>query len=415
MPGTVAVVGGGAAGFFAAISCAETDPDLRILLLEKSAGVLRKVRVSGGGRCNVTHSCFDPRELVTRYPRGARELLGPFHAWQPRDTIDWFESHGVALKTEADGRMFPISDSSATVIECLTSAAADLGVEVRTQAEVRSAARGSDGRFALESSCAESLGADRLIVASGGGKPSGGLDIARSFGHTVTELAPSLFTFHVDDPRIRGLQGLSVPDVRVACDETSLEQSGPMLITHWGLSGPAILKLSAWGAREFARMGYQFEIRINWMGGASADTAGRALREQKNSAGRQAVGSTPRFDLPRRVWRRLVAAAGIDATTQWAQLGRPQMESLIAQLIDSRMQVTGKSMNKEEFVTCGGVSLPEIDFKRMESKLVPGLHFAGEVLDIDGITGGFNFQAAWTTGRIAGTSAAGSLGPAPTA
>ncbi len=355
----------------------------------------------------MTHACFDPHELITRYPRGARELLGPFHVWQPGDTISWFESRGVALKTEADGRMFPTTDSSGTIIDCLSSTAADLGVELRTRTDVRSASVGPDGRFSLEVSGAAPLDADRLIIASGGGKPSGGLDIARSFGHTVTELAPSLFTFHIDDRRLRGLQGLTVPDVVVACDDIGLEQSGPLLITHWGVSGPAVLTLSAWGAREFSRMRYRFDVRIDWLGGDAPDAVTEALREQKRTSGPQTVGNRSPFELPRRLWRRLVAAAGVDTSTQWAQLDRPRLDSLVTQLVDSRLHVTGKSMNKEEFVTCGGVSLPEIDFRRMESKIVPGLHFAGEVLDIDGVTGGFNFQAAWTTGRIAGTSAAG--------
>lgn len=377
------------------------------MVFEKSAGVLRKVRVSGGGRCNVTHSCFDPAELVTRYPRGSRELLGPFHAWQPADTIEWFQSRGVPLKTESDGRMFPTTDSSATIIDCLVDAASELGVEVKTQANVRSASRSSAGRFVLDIGTGGSFEADRLIVASGGGEPSGGLSIARSFGHTITELAPSLFTFHIDDPRISGLQGLSVGNVRVDCPEVRLEQSGPMLITHWGLSGPAILKLSSWGARRFARLDYRFELRVNWLGAESFDDVRSALGDRRSDMGRKAVHTLCPFDLPKRIWQRLVEAAGIEVGSQWAQLGKAQMNALADQLVDSRFGVTGKSMNKEEFVTCGGVSLGEVDFRRMESRLAPGLHFAGEVLDIDGVTGGFNFQAAWTTGRIAGTSAAG--------
>lgn len=403
---SVAVVGGGAAGFFAAISCAEKDPDARVVLFEKSAQVLRKVRVSGGGRCNVTHACFDPRELVTRFPRGARELLGPFHTWQPEDTIAWFAAHGVPLKTEPDGRMFPTTDSSATVIDCLVATAAGLGVEVRTLSPVRSVLPGPAGGFALEVGDGEHFEADRLIVASGGGAQSGGLGLARSLGHTITELAPSLFTFHIDDPRIRGLQGLTIPDVRVSCPEVKLEQSGPMLITHWGLSGPAILKLSAWGARPLARVGYDFELVVNWVGGDSPDSVRGTLEDFKRDASRKSVHTVCPFDLPKRVWLRLAEAAGVGARLQWAQISKGQLGALVGQLTDCRFQVTGKSMNKEEFVTCGGVALREVDFRRMESKLVPGLHFAGEVLDIDGVTGGFNFQAAWTTGRIAGVAAA---------
>jgi predicted Rossmann fold flavoprotein len=405
-PLSVAVVGGGAAGFFAAISCAEEDPETRVVLFERSAQVLRKVRVSGGGRCNVTHACFDPRELVNRFPRGARELLGPFHTWQPEDTIAWFAARGVSLKTEADGRMFPTTDSSATVIDCLVATAAARGVEVRTHSPVRSVSLRPGGGFALKVGDGERFEADRLIVASGGGARSGGLDLASSLGHTITELAPSLFTFHIDDARIRGLQGLTVPEVRIAYREMGLEQSGPMLITHWGLSGPAILKLSAWGARPFARADYDFELVVSWVGGDSPDSVRSVLEGLKRDRPRKSVQTLCPFDLPRRIWVRLTEAAGVSTSLQWAQISKARLHALVEQLTNGRFHVTGKSMNKEEFVTCGGVSLREIDFRRMESKLVPGLYFAGEVLDIDGVTGGFNFQAAWTTGRIAGISAA---------
>ncbi len=403
---TVAVIGGGAAGFFSAIACAEANPNLRVVLFEKSAGILRKVRVSGGGRCNVTHACFDPAELVGHYPRGSRELLGPFYAWQPEDTIEWFRSRGVSLKTEADGRLFPITDSSSTIIDCLVEAAGEHGVDVRTQSDVRSASALPNGNFALSVGDEAVFEADRLIVASGGGKPSGGLALAKSFGHSITELAPSLFTFHIDDPRLAELSGVSVGDVRVSCQEMGLEQSGPMLITHWGLSGPAILKLSAWGARPFARKDYRFELHVNWCGDLTKAAVRQTLTEYKRGAGRGSVGATGPFQLPKRIWQRLVEAAGIVPQSQWAQLRQAELSDLSEQLAEARFHVTGKSMNKEEFVTCGGVALNEIDFKRMESRLVSGLYFAGEVLDIDGVTGGFNFQAAWTTGRIAGTSAA---------
>ena len=413
MPPTVAVIGGGAAGFFSAISCAEANPKSRVVLFEKSRHLLAKVRVSGGGRCNVTHSCFDPKELVARFPRGSRELLGPFHVWQPSDTITWFEARGVRLKTEADGRMFPTTDSSSTIIDCLVNAATELGVEVKTETDVRSVSTSASRRFTLGLGDGGSFEADRVIVASGGGKHSGGLSIAQSFGHTITELAPSLFTFHIDDPRIRGLQGLTVKHVRVACTEAELEETGPMLITHWGLSGPAILKLSAWGARPFARMGYDFELGINWLGDASIDAARTVLTDQKRDSARKAIRTACPFDLPKRLWERLTEAAGIAEQLQWANISKAQLSALVEQLVDSRVRVTGKTMNKEEFVTCGGVSLGEIDFKRLESRLFPGLYFAGEVLDIDGVTGGFNFQAAWTTGRIAGTSAAVSITDPP--
>lgn len=402
----VAIIGGGAAGFFAAISCAEANPDARVTVFEKSRHLLSKVRVSGGGRCNVTHACFDARELTKRYPRGARELLGPFHVWQPQDTVEWFESRGVALKTEPDGRMFPTTDSSETIIDCLLGEAHRLGIEVRIQSEIFSVSADPARGFVLSLADGARFEADKLVVASGGGERSGGLKIARELGHAITELAPSLFTFHIADPRIEGLQGLSAPNVRVSFPQAKLEQSGPMLVTHWGLSGPAILKLSAWGAREFARLDYRFELRVDWLGDATRADVLAKLAEQKRDAGRKTARANCPFELPRRIWERLTDAAGILADVPWAQLGKAQMEKLADELVDGRYAVTGKSMNKEEFVTCGGVKLSEVDFKRMESRLVPGLHFAGEVLDIDGVTGGFNFQAAWTTGRVAGVSAA---------
>lgn len=409
MQKTVAIIGGGAAGFFAAIACAEANRKARVIVFEKSRHILSKVRISGGGRCNLTHACFDPRELAGNYPRGSRELLGAFHSWQPGDTVDWFESKGVALKTEEDGRIFPATDSSSTIIDCLTDSARRLGIEVRTQSEIHSAVKSAAGLFALSLGDGDRMEADRVIIASGGGDGSGGVKIAGGFGHTITQLAPSLFTFHLDDPRIKGLQGLSVKNVRVVCEQAELEQTGPVLITHWGLSGPAILKLSAWGARKLAQLGYRFEIQINWLGGLSKEAARTLLRGQKQAAGRKSIPSNCPFDLPKRIWKRLTEAVGIKGQSQWAQLSKQQMEELADELVDGRFRVTGKSMNKEEFVTCGGVRLEEIDFRGMESKRISGLHFAGEVMDIDGLTGGFNLQAAWTTGRIAGTSIAKNL------
>jgi len=406
MQKTVAIIGGGAAGFFAAIACAEANCKARIVVFEKSRHILSKVRISGGGRCNLTHACFDPRELARSYPRGSRELLGAFHSWQPGDTVDWFESKGVALKTEEDGRIFPTTDSSSTIIDCLTASATGLGIEVRTQSEIHSVSKSASGLFALSLGDGDRMEADRVVIATGGGNGSGGLKMAGEFGHTITELAPSLFTFHVDDPRINGLQGLSVKNVHVACEQAKLEQIGPVLITHWGLSGPAILKLSAWGARTFAQLDYSFEIQINWVGDQSKEIVRTLLNDQKQVAGKKSISAHCPFDLPNRIWVRLTEAVGIKGRCQWAQLSRQQMAGLADELVDSRFRVTGKSMNKEEFVTCGGVRLGEVDFRRMESKRVSDLHFAGELLDIDGLTGGFNFQAAWTTGRIAGISVA---------
>jgi predicted Rossmann fold flavoprotein len=402
------VAGGGAAGFFAAIACAEANPAASVTLLEAAANPLAKVRISGGGRCNVTHACFEPRDLVLGYPRGGRELLGPFHVWQPRETAAWFADRGVRLKTEADGRMFPVTDLSATVVDCLLGAADRAGVRVRTRAGLLSAGRGGPAELAFLARLAtgEILPCDRLLLATGGGRSSAGLAVAQSLGHAIEPPVPSLFTFHIDDHRLRGLEGLSVPDAAVAMPAKRLASRGPLLVTHGGLSGPAILKLSAWGARELAACDYRFEISVEWSAGLNAARARDELRTGRAAHPRKQVPSWNPFLLPRRLWERLVDAAGIPAETVWASISNEGMRALAAQLTACRFAVAGKSLNKEEFVTCGGVRLAEVDFKTMESKLVPGLHFAGEVLDIDGLTGGFNLQAAWTTGRIAGLALA---------
>lgn len=401
----VAVIGGGAAGFFAAITAAETDPSRPVTLFEATAHPLAKVRVSGGGRCNVTHACFDAKTLTGFYPRGGRELLGAFHRWQPRDTVEWFAARGVELKTEADGRMFPISDSSATIVDCLTRAARGAGVEVRIQTPVRSA-RFESGRFELELGSGENRSAPRLILATGGGRSSAGFEIARQFGHTIEPLIPSLFTFHIDDPRLKGLEGLAVEGARAAVEGTALATSGAALVTHWGLSGPAILKLSAWAARELFARNYRFTLKLSWIGATRPDQVRTALAEGKISHARQRLTTWNPWGLPSRLWERIVATSGAAPELTWASASKAVLERLARETAEADFLVTGKSTNKEEFVTCGGVRLAEVDFRRMESKLRPGLHFAGEVLDIDGVTGGFNFQAAWTTGRLAGQAAA---------
>ena len=404
MDSDVIVIGGGAAGFFAAIHCAEANPNLKVRILEKGRRVLTKVLISGGGRCNVTHSCFVPRELVQRYPRGSRELLGPFHSWQPQDTIDWFESRGVAIKTEDDGRMFPTTDRSETIADCLVEAARSAGVYVETETGV-AAIKHDDDAFVLVLTDDRKLISARVMLATGGLKPDAIHDSLLSLGHTIQPLAPSLFTFHVADPRINDLPGLSVENVSARIPETKLSESGPALITHWGLSGPAILKLSAWGARELAERHYRFPLQINWI---SQDTEHVVadFKRQKQTAGRKHIANTPRFDLPRRLWERLVNAAEIPTHQTWGQIDNRGMTRLAEQITAGKFDVTGKSMNKEEFVTCGGVTLKEVNFKTMESRIVPGLHFGGEILDIDAVTGGFNFQAAWTTGRLAGLAMA---------
>lgn len=405
-PVRIAIIGGGAAGIFAAISAKEENPSALVSVFEKSNRFLAKVRISGGGRCNVTHACFDPRELVDHYPRGSKELTGPFHRWQPSDTVEWFAQRGVALKTESDGRMFPTTDSSQTIVDCLLDTARDESVKLCLRTGIDRVELLDTGCFSLHGLDKKPIEFDRLILATGGGRDSAGHRIAQSMGHSLSKLAPSLFTFHIRDPLIKDLQGLSVPSVAVECPAVKLSQSGPLLVTHWGLSGPAILKLSAWGARAFAQLDYRFEIRVNWTRDLDRAKAVLLLIEAKQQHGAKQIGSYGFRKLPRRLWDRMLRLEGIAPETKFAQVSLRHLDSLAEALVAYRFSVEGKSMNKEEFVTCGGVELREVDFKRMESKLVPHLYFAGETLDIDGVTGGFNFQAAWTTGRIAGTCAA---------
>jgi predicted Rossmann fold flavoprotein len=415
----VLVAGGGAAGFFAAIACAEADPNCAVTIYEATAHPLAKVRVSGGGRCNVTHACFEPRELVRRYPRGGRELLGAFHRWQPRDTVEWFAQRGVTLKTEADGRMFPVTDDSQTIVGCLQGAAEKAGVRTVLRTGLKKVERGvpdalnanaSGDRvppFRIELTTGETVMCDRLLVATGGNKSNTGFEIARQFGHTIEPPVPSLFTFHIDDPRLKDLSGVSVEEAATAVRGTALKERGPLLITHWGLSGPAILKLSAWGARELHDCGYRFTLLVNWAPQFNAETLRAALEQARAANPKKQLGTWCPLGLPLRLWEKLLEAAGLPPGTQWTTVPGAALRALAAQVSAGGFAVTGKSMFKEEFVTCGGVRLSEVDFKTMESRLVPGLHFAGEVLDIDGITGGFNFQAAWTAGWLAGRAMAG--------
>jgi predicted Rossmann fold flavoprotein len=403
----IAVLGGGAAGFFAAITCAERLGKAgEVTLFEATPHLLAKVRISGGGRCNVTHSCFEPAELVKKYPRGGRELLGAFHRFQPRDTIEWFGSRGVATKTEEDGRMFPTTDDSATIVDCLMSAASRAGVTIRVSTPVRSILKEAEiFKLTLGNGSVEAF--DRVIVATGGNKASGGLAIAESFGHAIVTPVPSLFTFHITDPRLTDLAGISVENAIVTAPGTKLKTDGPVLITHAGLSGPGILKLSAWGAREFAEKNYAFPISLNWVPPHSRDSLIKALAVVREQNARKQVTTFSPVAMPQRLWERFVIAAGIPTTTPWAHVSNPALQTLATQLTAAEFKVDGKSMFKDEFVTCGGVKLSEVDFKTMESRKCPGLHFAGEVLDIDGVTGGFNFQNAWTTGFLAGTACAG--------
>ena len=403
----IAVLGGGAAGFFAAITCAEALGKAgSVTLFEATPHLLAKVRISGGGRCNVTHSCFEPAELVKKYPRGGRELLGAFHRFQPRDTIEWFAGRGVATKTEEDGRMFPTTDDSATIVDCLMSAATRAGVSIRLSTAVRSAVKqGESFQLTLGTGTVEEF--ERVIIATGGNKASGGLAIAESFGHSIVPPVPSLFTFHINDTRLSDLSGISVESAAVTAPGTKLKTDGPVLITHAGLSGPGILKLSAWGAREFAEQNYAFPISLNWVPPHTRDTLIKALSVVREQNARKQVTTFSPVAMPQRLWERFVIAAGIPTTTPWAHVSNPSLQALANQLTAAEFKVDGKSMFKDEFVTCGGVKLAEVDFKTMESRKCAGLHFAGEVLDIDGVTGGFNFQNAWTTGYLAGTACAG--------
>ncbi len=402
----IAVVGGGAAGFFGAIAAAEADPAARVTLYEATSHLLAKVKISGGGRCNVTHACFEPRDLARRYPRGGRELTGAFSRFQPRDTIAWFEARGVALKTEEDGRMFPVTDDSQTIVDCLLGAARKAGVVIRTQCGVKSAVRAAAGGFELALTSGETVTVDRLLLATGGNRSNAGLEMARALGHTIEPPVPSLFTFHVDDPRLKDLAGVSVEDAATAVAGTPLKERGPLLVTHWGLSGPAVLKLSAWGARLLAERDYRFALRVNWAPRFNAETARAELERARAAEPRKQVTTFCPLGVPLRLWERLVVAAGLAPTVPWTGVGNAALRALAAQVTDAEFAVSGKSLFKDEFVTCGGVRLGEVDFKTMESRLVPGLHFAGEVLDVDGITGGFNFQAAWTTGWHAGRAMA---------
>ena len=402
----VIVAGGGAAGFFAAIACAEADRSARVFLYEATSHLLAKVRISGGGRCNVTHACFEPAELMRRYPRGGRALAGAFSRWSPRDTIAWFEARGVPLKTEEDGRMFPVTDNSQTIVDCLRGAAEKAGVQVVLNRGLKSAKTRIAGGFDVLLTTDETVSCERLLLATGGNRSNAGFVMSAAFGHAIEPPVPSLFTFHIDDERLKGLSGVSVEDATTAVKGSSLHERGPLLITQWGQSGPAILKLSAWGARELHDCNYIFSLRVNWAPKFNVETVRVSLESARNSNPRKQIGTWCPVGLPVRLWEKLLVAAGIRCESPWTSVGNPSLRALAAQICEGEFAVRGKSLFKDEFVTCGGVRLSEVDLKTMESRLVPGLYFAGEMLDIDGVTGGFNFQAAWTTGWLAGQAAA---------
>ena len=399
----IIIVGGGAAGFFTAINIVENNPKTKVCILERGQEVLTKVRISGGGRCNVTHACFVPNDLVKFYPRGEKELRGPFHQFCSGDTIDWFEKHGVELKIEDDGRMFPVSNSSQTIIDCFLEATKKLGIDILAGQSVQSIFK-SDTFWKVETSRSvgnETFACQKIIMTTGSNPKI--WEMLQSLGHSVVEPVPSLFTFNIKDTRIKDLMGLSaVASVKVK--NSKLEASGPLLITHWGMSGPGILRLSAWGARELSDKKYQFAIVVNWLNDKTFEETAITLRELKLEHSKKAVSKKSPFDIPNRLWESIVLASQIDIEAKWADLTKNQLTNLTNQLTNAEFQVNGKSTFKEEFVTAGGIDLKEINFKTMESKILPNLYFAGEIVNIDAITGGFNFQNAWTSGFIVANS-----------
>ena len=394
------VIGGGAAGFFCAINAARMDRSLNVIIIEKSSKLLSKVKVSGGGRCNVTHACFDIAEMSKRYPRGHHFVKKAFHQFFTTDTIKWFEERGVKLKTENDGRMFPVTDSSQTVINCLVQEANKLGVEIIMNREVKNLSM-VNGQWAIKLSDSRLLSADFVCVASGGYPKSSMFDWLKELGHTIEEPVPSLFTFNLPNHPITKLMGVSVEKTKVKIQNSKLEEEGPLLMTHWGLSGPAVLRLSAWGARELKIKNYELRININWLPDHNEEIVRKKFQELRNISASQKVINKNSFGLPSRLWEFLAEQSGIKNEWRWADLPAAFQHKFIKNLCSYECEVKGKTTFKEEFVTAGGIKLNEIDANTMMSKKIANLFFAGEVLDVDGITGGFNFQHAWTSGWVA--------------
>jgi predicted Rossmann fold flavoprotein len=400
MSDRIAIIGGGAAGFFGAIAAAEANPQATVTLIEASAQPLGKVKISGGGRCNVTHACFEPGQLVQFYPRGGKALRGAFSRFQPQDTMRWFESRGVALKTEGDGRIFPVTDDSQTIIDCLMDAARAAGVKLWSGTAISSVEKTETG-FVLTGKSGTSWEFDRLLLATGS-NPTG-YRWAAQLGHRVEPTAPSLFTFNIKDPRLQDLPGVSVKSATLTLPDCGkLSQSGALLITHWGLSGPAALKLSAWGARVLQDCSYRTTLQINWLPELDGEKVRSTLLSVKAQIPHKAIHGNCPLLMPQRLWQSLLTHCEIQPGDLWGGLSNKKLEQLLQELQRGRYPISGKGVFKEEFVTCGGVKLGEVDFKTMASKICPGLYFAGELLDIDGVTGGFNFQNAWTTGWLAG-------------
>ena len=401
----ILIIGGGAAGFFTAINAASMNSNLKIAILERGKEVLTKVKISGGGRCNVTHAEFIPQELTQNYPRGERELLGPFHTFMTGDTIAWFEERGVELKIEEDGRMFPISNSSQTIIDCFLAETSRHQISVLKNEPVITLSNNNSQWDVVTKN--GTLTANNVVVATGSNPKIWRL--LEGLGHTIVDAVPSLFTFNIKDERIADLPGVATNvSVKVLDNKknTVLESEGPLLITHWGMSGPAILKLSAWGARILEENKYKFSIKINWLLDETEDEVLLQLLSLKSKNPKQTLQKHAQFDLPKRLWQVLLRTSGIQDDEIWADISKKKLQNMANQLVSSHFDVNGKSTFKEEFVTAGGVNLKEVNFKTFESKLIPSLYFAGEVLNIDAITGGFNFQNAWTGGYIVAQSLA---------
>ncbi|HTA84309.1 MAG TPA: NAD(P)/FAD-dependent oxidoreductase [Bacteroidia bacterium] len=397
---TIAVIGGGAAGFFSAISCKTHHPNATVTIYEKTDKLLAKVKVSGGGRCNVTHACFSISQLAKFYPRGEKQLKKAFTQFNTNDTVTWFESRGVPLKVEEDGRMFPITNNSQTIINCLKQETDRLGIAIELQQPVVMLERCDDG-FKLTFR-EKTIRVDKVIIASGGSPKIEGFNWLKKLGHKISEPVPSLFTFNMPDESIKELMGVSVEQASIKVMGTSLKTNGPLLITHWGMSGPAVLKASAWGARILSEMNYEFKIQVNWLGGLNEDKARSILLEEMQMHPKRKISNLDSIKLPNRLFLFQLKKLEINPNTTLEELGKRNQNRLLNTLLNDEYNVSGKTTFKEEFVTCGGVALDNISIDTMESKVCPGMYFAGEVLDIDGVTGGFNFQAAWTTGFIAG-------------
>jgi predicted Rossmann fold flavoprotein len=398
-PYDVIIIGGGAAGFFAAINIKTMSPQLKVAILERGADVLTKVKISGGGRCNVTHAEFVPRDLSKNYPRGEKELLGPFHTFMTGDTLAWFEERGVSIKMEEDGRMFPITDTSQTIIDCFIKEILTLGISVLKGQPVKEI-HAQDSAWIIKTRSDLYL-AQKVVIATGSNPKI--WNVLKGLQHTIIPPVPSLFTFNIKDQRILDLPGVSKEvSVKVmgSNGKVVLESEGPLLITHWGMSGPAILKLSAWGARVLEAVSYKFTVIVNWLLYETQEDVLERLLKLKTKHPKQTVLKYAQFEVPKRLWQSLVQTSGIDAAEIWADISKNKLQNLAQQLTQSYFEVNGKSTFKEEFVTAGGVALEEVNFKTFESKIHPNLYFAGEVMNVDAITGGFNFQNAWTSGYI---------------